>query len=203
MLIGKGAHSPLVLSGRHRQAAHAVARPAEDRPCRHLLHASRQSGRAGRRVRRCDGCRGQGRPHPRAYSAAPTGRASGMDAAIAYAEKNAKRTPGALSNNFSLGRDDRPDLGRLRRRLGRRMEGLAEARVSSRISPGRARARGFFTDRAGRDKYGQRRDRARPGTRRTISAAATAPIELAARLGLAPIHVALAYVLDQPLPVVR
>jgi aryl-alcohol dehydrogenase-like predicted oxidoreductase len=62
-----------------------------------------------------------------------------------------------------------------------------------------SQGRGFFTDRAGRDKRGDeeivrvwyseknfgRRDRA---------------IELANRLGKSPIHVALAYVLAQPFP---
>jgi aryl-alcohol dehydrogenase-like predicted oxidoreductase len=64
-----------------------------------------------------------------------------------------------------------------------------------------SQGRGFFTDRAGRDKQGDeelvrcwyseenfgRRDRA---------------IELAGKLGKSPIHVALAYVLAQPFPVV-
>jgi aryl-alcohol dehydrogenase-like predicted oxidoreductase len=64
-----------------------------------------------------------------------------------------------------------------------------------------SQGRGFFTDRAGRDKLDdeeivrcwysernfQRRDRA---------------IELAKKLGRSPIHIALAYVIAQPFPVI-
>ncbi|RWN45789.1 MAG: oxidoreductase [Mesorhizobium sp.] len=121
-----------------------------------------------------------------------------MDEAIAYAERTGKQKPGALSNNFSL---------------AEMLEPIWAGCVTSSTDPWKAwltsrqmpnfawssQGRGFFTDRAGRDKqdneelvrvwYSERnfgrRDRA---------------IELAARLGKSPIHIALAYVLAQPFP---
>lgn len=121
-----------------------------------------------------------------------------MDEAIAYADKTGKRRPGALSNNFSLAEmlvpiwqgcvpsSDEPWKAWLK---CRQMPNFAWS----------SQGRGFFTERAGRDKrddeelvrvwYSEknfgRRDRA---------------IELADRLGKRPIHVALAYVLAQPFP---
>ena len=65
VLIGKGAHSPLCYPDVIGKQLDPVARPAADRLCRRLLHAPRQPRRAGRRVRRRHGRRGQGRPHPR------------------------------------------------------------------------------------------------------------------------------------------
>ncbi|RWN09494.1 MAG: oxidoreductase [Mesorhizobium sp.] len=121
-----------------------------------------------------------------------------MDEAIAYAERTGKQKPGALSNNFSL---------------AEMLEPIWAGCVTSSTDPWKAwltsrqmpnfawssQGRGFFTDRAGRDKqdneelvrvwYSERnfgrRDRA---------------VELAARLGKSPIHIALAYVLAQPFP---
>ena len=65
VLIGKGAHTPLCYPDVIGKQLDPVARSAEDRLRRRLLHAPRQSRRAGRRVRRCDGCRGEEGPHPR------------------------------------------------------------------------------------------------------------------------------------------
>ncbi|MCQ8871705.1 aldo/keto reductase [Mesorhizobium sp. LMG17149] len=121
-----------------------------------------------------------------------------MDEAIAYAERTGKQKPGALSNNFSL---------------AEMLEPIWAGCVTSSTDPWKAwltsrqmpnfawssQGRGFFTHRAGRDKqdneelvrvwYSERnfgrRDRA---------------VELAARLGKSPIHIALAYVLAQPFP---
>ena len=79
-----------LLSRRDRQAARRDARPAEDRLCRHLFHAPRQSRRAGRRVRRRHGCRGEGRPHPRTVRRLELDQAR-MEEAIDYAKKTGKR----------------------------------------------------------------------------------------------------------------
>ena len=107
---------------------------------------------------------------------------------------------GALSNNFSLaemqdviwpGCVSSSDDG---------LEGLAEGAATSDFAWS-SQARGFFTDRAGRDKrdneelvrvwYSERNF-----ARRDRAAA------LAEKLGRSPIHVALAYVLCQAFPVV-
>ncbi|MER8464571.1 aldo/keto reductase [Mesorhizobium sp. M1396] len=121
-----------------------------------------------------------------------------MDEAIAYAERTGKQKPGALSNNFSLAEMLEPIWAG----CVTSSTDAWKAWLTSRQMPNFAwssQGRGFFTDRAGRDKqdneelvrvwYSERnfgrRDRA---------------IELAERLGKSPIHVALAYVLAQPFP---
>ncbi|MER8573084.1 aldo/keto reductase [Mesorhizobium sp. M1338] len=121
-----------------------------------------------------------------------------MDEAIAYAEHTGKQKPGALSNNFSLAEMLEPIWAG----CVTSSTDAWKAWLTSRQMPNFAwssQGRGFFTDRAGRDKqdneelvrvwYSERnfgrRDRA---------------IELAERLGKSPIHVALAYVLAQPFP---
>ncbi|MER9291896.1 aldo/keto reductase [Mesorhizobium sp. M0518] len=121
-----------------------------------------------------------------------------MDEAIAYAERTGKQKPGALSNNFSLAEMLEPIWAG----CVTSSTDAWKAWLTSRQMPNFAwssQGRGFFTDRAGRDKqdneelvrvwYSERnfgrRDRA---------------IELAARLGKSPIHIALAYVLAQPFP---
>jgi aryl-alcohol dehydrogenase-like predicted oxidoreductase len=123
-----------------------------------------------------------------------------MDEAIAYAEKNGKQKPGALSNNFSLAEMLEPIWA------GCITSSTDDwkAWLTKRQMPNFAwssQGRGFFTDRAGRDKRNDeelvrvwysdrnfgRRDRA---------------IELAQKLGRNPIHIALAYVIAQPFPVI-
>ncbi|WP_136617164.1 MULTISPECIES: aldo/keto reductase [Mesorhizobium] len=121
-----------------------------------------------------------------------------MDQAIAYAERTGKQRPGALSNNFSLAEMLEPIWAGCITSSTDAWKAWLTARQMPNFAWS-SQGRGFFTDRAGRDKrdneelvrvwYSERnfgrRDRA---------------IELAARLGKSPIHVALAYVLDQPFP---
>ncbi len=123
-----------------------------------------------------------------------------MDEAIAYAKANGKTAPGALSNNFSLAEMIKPIWEGC---IAASDDGY-KAWLNDRQIPNFAwssQGRGFFTDAAGRDKldneelvhtwYSERnfvrRDRA---------------IELAAKRGCQPIHIALAYVLAQSFPVV-
>jgi predicted dehydrogenase/aryl-alcohol dehydrogenase-like predicted oxidoreductase len=121
-----------------------------------------------------------------------------MDEAIAYAEKNGKQKPGALSNNFALAEMLEPIwAGCITSSTPKWREWLTARQIPN--FSWSSQARGFFTERAGRDKrdneemvriwYSEdnfgRRDRA---------------VELAQRLGKKPIHVALAYVLAQPFP---
>ena len=121
-----------------------------------------------------------------------------MDEAIAYAEKTGKQAPAALSNNFALAEM----LDPIWAGCVTASDDDWKAWLTKRQIPNfswSSQARGFFTDRAGRDKRDneelvrvwyseknfERRDRA---------------IELAKKLGKNPIHVALAYVLAQPFP---
>ena len=123
-----------------------------------------------------------------------------MDEAIAYARKNGKAAPGALSNNFSLAEMLDPIwAGCVAASDDDWKRWLTEKQIPN--FAWSSQGRGFFTNRAGRDKqddeelvrvwYSERnfdrRDRA---------------IELAEKLGRHPIHVALAYVIAQPFPVI-
>ncbi|MER8966058.1 aldo/keto reductase [Mesorhizobium sp. M0500] len=121
-----------------------------------------------------------------------------MDKAIAYAERTGKQKPGALSNNFSLAEMLEPIWAGCVTSSSDEWKAWLAARQMPNFAWS-SQGRGFFTDRAGRDRrdneelvrvwYSERnfgrRDRA---------------IELARRLGKSPIHVALAYVLAQPFP---
>ena len=121
-----------------------------------------------------------------------------MDEAIAYAERTGKRKPGVLSNNFSLAEMLVPIWPGCITSSTDQWKAWLTARQMPNFAWS-SQGRGFFTDRAGRgktdneelvrvwysDKNFGRRDRA---------------IELAARLGKSPIHIALAYVLNQPFP---
>jgi len=121
-----------------------------------------------------------------------------MDEAIAYAERTGKQRPGALSNNFALAEMLEPIWTGCVTSSSDAWKAWLKARQMPNFSWS-SQGRGFFTDRAGRDKRDNeelvrvwysdknfaRRDRA---------------IELARKLDKSPIHVALAYVLAQPFP---
>jgi predicted dehydrogenase/aryl-alcohol dehydrogenase-like predicted oxidoreductase len=123
-----------------------------------------------------------------------------MDEAIAYADKHGKQRPGALSNNFALAEMLDPIWAGCVTSSTDAWKAWLKARQMPNFSWS-SQGRGFFTDRAGRDKHGDaeiervwyseknfgRRDRA---------------IALGKKLGRSPIHIALAYVLAQPFPVV-
>lgn len=121
-----------------------------------------------------------------------------MDEAIAFAERAGKQKPSVLSNNFSLAEMRSPIWpGCVASSTDEWKAWLAVRQMPN--FAWSSQGRGFFTDRAGRDKRDneelvrvwysdrnfERRDRA---------------IELANRLGKSPIHVALAYVLAHPFP---
>ena len=124
-----------------------------------------------------------------------------IDAANAYAKRNGKQGFGALSNNFALAEMQDVDLAGLRLVLRRRLEGLARRRGSSRTSPGRARAAASSPTAPGATSA-TTRSWCASGIRRRISGGATGRSSWPKKLGKSPIHVALAYVLAQPFPVV-
>ena len=140
-----------LLSRRDRQAADAVARPAADRPCRRLFHAPRQS-------RTCRSA-SSSTPWTREVKA---GRIRGpfggsnwtserMDEAIAYAERTGKQKPGALSNNFSLAEMLEPIWPGCVTSSTDEWKAWLTARQMPNFAWS-SQGRGFFTDRAGRDK---------------------------------------------------
>jgi len=121
-----------------------------------------------------------------------------MDEAIAYAGRTGKQKPGALSNNFSLAEMLEPIWAGCVTSSSDEWKAWLTACQMPNFAWS-SQSRGFFTDRAGRDrtdneelvrvwyseKNFRRRDRA---------------VEMAGKLGKSPIHVALAYVLAQPFP---
>ena len=123
-----------------------------------------------------------------------------FDEAVAYAKANGKTAPGALSNNFSLAEMRVPIWDGCIAAADADWRAWFEKTGTPNFAWS-SQGRGFFTDRAGRDKRDNdelvrvwytednfaRRDRA---------------IEMARNLGKKPIHVALAYCLYQPFPVV-
>lgn len=123
-----------------------------------------------------------------------------FDEAVAYANRTGKTAPSALSNNFSLAEMQKPLWpGCVASSDDDWRKWLSDRQVTN--FAWSSQGRGFFTDRAGRDKTENtelvetwytdanfaRRDRA---------------VELAGKLGKKPIHVALAYCLYQPFPLI-
>ncbi|TPL91003.1 aldo/keto reductase [Mesorhizobium sp. B2-3-12] len=197
VVIAKGAHSPLcypdVIA---KQLAQSLDRLQTDHVDIYFMHRDNPDVPVGEFVDAMDREVKAGRI--RGPFGGSNWTMQRMDEAIAYAERTGKQKPGALSNNFSLAEMLEPIWA------GCITSSTDDwkAWLTSRQMPNFAwssQGRGFFTDRAGRDRldseelvrvwYSERnfgrRDRA---------------IELAARLRKSPIHIALAYVLNQPFP---
>ncbi|MDX8531964.1 aldo/keto reductase [Mesorhizobium sp. VK25A] len=197
VIIAKGAHSPLcypdVIA---KQLAQSLDRLQTDHVDIYFMHRDNPDVPVDEFVDAMDAEARAGRI--RGLFGGSNWTTERMDAAIAYAEKNGRQRPGALSNNFSLAEMLEPIWpGCITSSTD-----AWKAWLTARQMPNFAwssQGRGFFTERAGRDRtdneelvrvwYSEknfgRRDRA---------------IELARKLGKSPIHVALAYVLAQPFP---
>ncbi|UXT42681.1 Gfo/Idh/MocA family oxidoreductase [Agrobacterium tumefaciens] len=199
VLIGKGAHSPLCYPDMiAKQLDQSLERLKTDYVDAYFMHRDNLDIPVGEFVDAMDAEVRRGRI--RGIFGGSNWTRERMDEAAAYAAKNGKQAPAALSNNFSLAEMLDPIWA-----------GCVAASddewkkwLKSRQIPNFAwssQGRGFFTDRAGRDKHDDeeivrvwysdrnfvRRDRA---------------IELAQELGRHPIHIALAYVIAQPFPVI-
>ncbi len=199
VLIAKGAHSPLcypdVIS---KQLDTSLGRLQTDYCDVYFMHRDNEEVPVGEFVDAIDAEVKAGRIR------GPWGGSNWsrkrLDAAITYAKENGRTPPQALSNNFSLAQMIKPIwAGCVAASDAEWRKWLSEHQLTN--FAWSSQGRGFFTDRAGRDKrdnkelvetwYSEenfgRRDRA---------------IELADKLGVSPIHIALAYVLHQPFPVV-
>ncbi|HTV69408.1 MAG TPA: aldo/keto reductase [Rhizobiaceae bacterium] len=199
VLIGKGAHSPLTYPDViARQLTESLDRMQTDHVDVYFMHRDNTDVPVGEFVDAMDVEVKAGRI--RGPFGGSNWTRERMDAAIDYAKKNGKTPPSALSNNFSLAEMVNPIWpGCVAASDPEWRKWLSERRVTN--FAWSSQGRGFFTDRAGRDKRDSaelvntwytednfvRRDRA---------------VELANKLGCKPIHVALAYVLAQPFPVV-
>ncbi len=190
VLIGKGAHSPLCYPDMiAKQLDQSLERLKTDYVDAYFMHRDNLDIPVAEFGRH--GCRSP-RGRIRGIFGGSNWTRERLDEAAAYAQKNGKQAPGALSNNFSLAKM----LDPIWAGCVAASDDEWRSWLKSRQIPNFAwssQGRGFFTDRAGRDKHDDeeivrvwysdrnfvRRDRA---------------IELAQKLGRHPIHIALAYV---------
>jgi predicted dehydrogenase/aryl-alcohol dehydrogenase-like predicted oxidoreductase len=199
VLIGKGAHSPLcypdVIA---KQLDQSLNRLKTDYVDIYFMHRDNTDIPVGEFVDAMDAEVKRGRI--RGIFGGSNWTRERMDEAAAYAAKNGKVAPAALSNNFSLAEMLDPIWAGCVTSSDDEWKTWLNARQVPNFAWS-SQGRGFFTDRAGRDKLDdeeivrcwysdrnfERRDRA---------------IELAGKLGRSPIHIALAYVIAQPFPVI-
>jgi predicted dehydrogenase/aryl-alcohol dehydrogenase-like predicted oxidoreductase len=197
VIIGKGAHTPLCYPDQiGKQLTQTLERLQTDYLDIYFMHRDNLDVPVGEFVDAMDAEAKAGRI--RGIFGGSNWTRARMDEAIAYAEKTGRQKPGALSNNFALA--DMLDpiwAGCVAASDEAWVDWLTQRQMPN--FSWSSQGRGFFTDRAGRDKRDNaelvrvwysdanfaRRDRA---------------IELAGRLGKSPIHIALAYVLAQPFP---
>lgn len=199
VLIGKGAHSPLCYPDMiAKQLDQSLNRLKTDYVDVYFMHRDNVDVPVGEFVDAMDAEVKRGRI--RGIFGGSNWTRQRMDEAIAYAQKNGKAAPGALSNNFSLAEMLDPIWAGCVAASDEPWKEWAKERQIPNFAWS-SQGRGFFTDRAGRDKRDdeeivrvwysernfERRDRA---------------IELAKELGRHPIHIALAYVIAQPFPVI-
>ncbi|WP_288430047.1 aldo/keto reductase [uncultured Agrobacterium sp.] len=199
VLIGKGAHSPLCYPDMiAKQLDQSLNRLKTDYVDVYFMHRDNVDVPVGEFVDAMDAEVKRGRI--RGIFGGSNWTRQRMDEAIAYAQKNGKAATAALSNNFSLAEMLDPIWAGCVAASDEPWKEWAKERQIPNFAWS-SQGRGFFTDRAGRDKRDdeeivrvwysernfERRDRA---------------IELAKELGRHPIHIALAYVIAQPFPVI-
>ncbi len=199
VLIGKGAHSPLCYPDMiAKQLDQSLHRLKTDYVDIYFMHRDNTDVPVGEFVDAMDAEVKRGRI--RGIFGGSNWTRQRMDEAIAYAKKTGKTAPGALSNNFSLAEMLDPIWAGCVAASDEPWKEWSKERQIPNFAWS-SQGRGFFTDRAGRDKRDdeeivrvwysernfERRDRA---------------IELAKELGRHPIHIALAYVIAQPFPVI-
>ncbi|NTG50257.1 Gfo/Idh/MocA family oxidoreductase [Agrobacterium rhizogenes] len=199
VLIGKGAHSPLCYPDMiGKQLDQSLNRLKTDYVDIYFMHRDNTAVPVGEFVDAMDAEVKAGRI--RGIFGGSNWTRARFDEAIAYAEKNGKTAPAALSNNFSLAEMLDPIWAGCVAASDDEWKSWLNAKQIPNFAWS-SQGRGFFTDRAGRDKQSDeelvrvwysnrnfgRRDRA---------------IELAQKLGRNPIHIALAYVVAQPFPVI-
>jgi aryl-alcohol dehydrogenase-like predicted oxidoreductase len=199
VVIGKGAHSPLTYPDViGKQLTQSLDRMGTDHVDVYFMHRDNPEVPVGEFVDAMDAEVRAGRI--RGPFGGSNWTRERFDAAVAYAERTGRARPTALSNNFSLAEMNEPIwAGCVSASDDTWKAWLADRQVIN--FAWSSQGRGFFTAAAGRD----RRDSAelvrvwyseRNFARRDRAA------ELAENLGKSPIHVALAYCLHQPFPVV-
>jgi predicted dehydrogenase/aryl-alcohol dehydrogenase-like predicted oxidoreductase len=197
VIIGKGAHSPLcypdVIA---KQLDVSLDRLQTDYVDVYFMHRDNPDVPVGEFVDAMDTEVKRGRI--RGVFGGSNWSQERMDEAIAYADRTGKQRPGALSNNFALAEMLVPLwAGCVTASTPAFKAWLIERQVPN--FSWSSQARGFFTDRAGRDKR-DNEELVRTWYNDANFARRDRAVELAAQLGKSPIHVALAYVLAQPFP---
>jgi predicted dehydrogenase/aryl-alcohol dehydrogenase-like predicted oxidoreductase len=197
VVIAKGAHSPLcypdVIA---KQLAQTLDRLQTDHVDVYFMHRDNTNVPVGEFVDAMDAEARAGRI--RGPFGGSNWTMERMDEAIAYAERTGKQKPGALSNNFALAEMLEPIwAGCVTASTPSFKAWLTEQQMPN--FSWSSQARGFFTDRAGRDKR-DNEEMVRTWYSEQNFARRDRAIELAKKLGKSPIHVALAYVLAQPFP---
>lgn len=197
VIIAKGAHSPLTYPDViGKQLTQTLDRLGTDHVDIYFMHRDNPDVPVGEFVDAMDAEVRAGRI--RGLFGGSNWSMARLDEAIAHAERNGRQKPGAVSNNFALAEMLEPIWPGCVTASTPEWKAWLTARQMPNFSWS-SQARGFFTDRAGRDLrddaelvrvwYSEqnfaRRDRA---------------VQLARELGRSPIHVALAYVLAQPFP---
>jgi len=197
LIIGKGAHTPdCTPEAIGSQLAQSLDRLQTDHVDVYFMHRDNPEVPVGEFVDAMDAEVKAGRI--RGIFGGSNWSRERMDAAVKYAAESGKQAPAALSNNFSLANlvwpiwdgciacsDEvwRPWL------VERQMPNFAWS----------SQSRGFFTDRAGRDRL-DNQEMVRAWYSEENFGRRGRAIELADRLGKSAHHVALAYVLAQPFP---
>lgn len=199
VVLGKGAHSPLTYPDViGRQLSESLERLQTDHVDIYFMHRDNPDVPVDEFVDAMDREVKAGRI--RGPFGGSNWTRERMDAAIDYAKRASKIAPMVLSNNFSLAEMIDPIWAGCVSASDDTWKAWVKERQVTNFAWS-SQGRGFFTDRAGRDKHDneelvrcwyseknfERRDRA---------------VELAEKLGCQPIHIALAYVLAQPAPVV-
>lgn len=197
VIVGKGAHTPFCTPDAiGKQLAVSLDRLQTDHVDIYFMHRDNPAVPVGEFVDAMDAEVRAGRI--RGPFGGSNWTRERMDAAIAYAHKNGKQAPGVLSNNFSLAEMLVP----LWDGCVASSDDAWKAWLTARQMPNLAwssQGRGFFTERAGRDKR-DNEELVRAWYSEANFARRDRAVQLAQRLGKRPIHVALAYVLAQPFP---
>jgi aryl-alcohol dehydrogenase-like predicted oxidoreductase len=197
MVVGKGAHTPFCdPASISRQLTESLDRMQTDYVDVYFMHRDNLDVPVGEFVDALDDEVRAGRIRgPFGGSNWTMGR---MDAAMAYAATNGRQAPSVLSNNFSLAEmvgviwDGCISSSTADWRQWLTRTGVTNFAWSS-------QSRGFFTDRAGRDKFDDE-EVVRVWYSESNFARRDRAVQLGKEMGKDPIHVALAYVLAQPFP---
>lgn len=197
VVIGKGAHTPLCYPDViGKQLTQTLDRMQTDYVDIYFMHRDNLDVPVGEFVDAMDAEVKKGRI--RGIFGGSNWTMERMDEAIAYAEKNGRQKPAALSNNFALAEMLDPIwAGCITASTPKWKEWLTARQIPN--FSWSSQARGFFTDRAGRDKR-DNEEMVRVWYNEQNFARRDRAIELAKKLGKSPIHIALAYVLAQPFP---